>query len=124
MLNLRLLEEIDADTYASKAQELRDQEATLKLQIDGADRNRHEIIDVAVKAFEPSQNLRANWFAADHAAKRRLLEIVCLNFSLVDASLVPAMRKPFDLLAKGLILKDSRGDRIRTYDPLLPKQMR
>ena len=33
------------------------------------------------------------------------------------------MRKPFDLLAKGLILKDSRGDRIRTYDPLVPNQM-
>jgi hypothetical protein len=31
------------------------------------------------------------------------------------------MRKPFDLLAKGLNLKDSRGDRIRTYDPLVPK---
>lgn len=51
LLNLRLLEEIDANTYAAKAQELRDREATLKLQIDAADRTRHETIDIAVKAF-------------------------------------------------------------------------
>lgn len=112
LLNLRLLEEIDADTYATKAQELRDEAATLRLEIERCDRGRNETIDIAVKAFELSQNLRAKWFAADHAAKRRLLEIVCLNFSLVDVSLVPAMRKPFDLLAEGLLQKNSRGDRI------------
>ena len=112
LLNLRLLEEINADTYAMKAQELRDRESELKLQIDTADRNRHEIIDTAIKAFELSQNLRAKWFAADWAAKRRILEIVCLNWNLDGVSLVPEWRKPFDLLAEGLQKKDSRGDRI------------
>ena len=112
LLNLRLLEEIEADTYAMKAQELRDRESELKLQIDSADRNRHEIIDTAIKAFELSQNLRAKWFAADWAAKRRILEIVCLNWKLDGVSLVPEWRKPFDLLAEGLLTKDSRADRI------------
>ena len=108
LLNLRLLEEIEADTYAMKAQELRDRESELKLQIDSADRNRHEIIDTAIKAFELSQNLRAKWFAADWAAKRRILEIVCLNWKLDGVSLVTEWRKPFDLLAEGLLTKDSR----------------
>ena len=112
LLNLRLLEEIDADTYAAKAQELRDEEAGLRLQIEGASRNRNETIDIAIKAFELSQNLRAKWFAADWAAKRRILEIVCLNWKLDGVSLVPEWRKPFDLLAEGLLTKDSRGDRI------------
>lgn len=112
LLNLRLLEEINADTYAMKAQELRDRESELKLQIDTADRNRHEIIDTAIKAFELSQNLRAKWFAADWAAKRRILEIVCLNWKLDGVSLVPEWRKPFDLLAEGLQKKDSREYRI------------
>ncbi len=112
LLNLRLLEEIEAETYATKAQDLRDQEAELKLQIDSADRNRHEIIDTAIKAFELSQNLRAKWFAADWAAKRRILEILCLNWKLDGVSLVPEWRKPFDLLAEGLLRKDSRGERI------------
>ena len=108
LLNLRLLEEVDADTFAAKAQELRDEEAALRLQIEGTSRNRHEIIDTAIKAFELSQNLRAKWFAADWVAKRRILEIVCLNWKLDGVSLVPEWRKPFDLLAEGLQMKDSR----------------
>ena len=124
LLNLRMLEEIDAATFAFKSRELRDREAELKLEIDTADRGRHEIIDLAIKAFELSQSLREQWVTADYAAKRRILEILCLNCSLVDVSLSVSMRKPFDLLAKGLILEDSRGDRIRTYDPLVPNQMR
>jgi site-specific DNA recombinase len=43
-------------------------------------------------------------------AKRLILEIVFLNCRLEDATLVPAMRKPFDVLAEGLLSKNSRGD--------------
>lgn len=108
LLNLRLLEEIDAETFAAKGRELRDEEATLRLKIEACSRGRNETIDIAVKAFELSQNLREKWFAADYAAKRRILEILCLNWKLVGVSLVPEMRKPFDLLAEGLLQKDSR----------------
>ena len=83
----------------------------MKLEIDVADRGRHEIIDIAVKAFELSQSLREKWLTADYAAKRRILEIICSNCSLEGASLVATMKKPFDLLAKGLLQKDSRGDK-------------
>jgi hypothetical protein len=61
---------------------------------------------------------------ADYATKRRLLEIVFLNSRLDGVTLCPTMRKPFDVLAEGLISEKSRGDRIRTYDPLVPNQMR
>lgn len=111
LLNLRMLDEINADTFASKSRDLRDREAELKLEIDVADRGRHETIDIAVKAFELSQTPLTKWVTADYAAKRRILEIVCLNCSLDDVNLCATMRKPFDLLAKGLISKDSRGDR-------------
>ncbi len=112
LLNLRMLEEIDADMFASKNQELRDQIVKLKMEIEVCDRGRNEIIDIAVKAFELSQSLREKWFEADYSAKRRLLEIICLNYTLDGVSLGVTMRKPFDLLAKGLVLKDSRDDRI------------
>ena len=46
------------------------------------------------------------------AAKRRILEIVFLNCRLDDANLAPTMRKPSDVLAEGLFLKNSRADRI------------
>lgn len=44
--------------------------------------------DIAVKAFELSQNLRAKWLTADYAVKRPYLEIVFLNFILDDVTLV------------------------------------
>ncbi|HEY0981836.1 hypothetical protein [Schlesneria sp.] len=68
-----------------------------------ADRGRHEIIDIAVKPVELSQSLGEKWLTADYAAERRILEILCLNCSLDGVSLVATMRKPFDLLAKGLL---------------------
>ena len=81
------------------------------------DRSHDENADIAVKAFELSQSLRAKWVTADFAAKRRILEIVCLNLRLDDVTLCPTMRKPFDVLAEGLLSKESRGDWIRTSDP-------
>ena len=112
LLNLRMLEEIDADTFSSKNRDMRDRTAELQLEIETCDRGRNETIDIAVKAFELSQSLRDKWLTADYAAKRRILEIVCLNCSLDGVSLVATMRKPFDLLAKGLVSKDSRDDKI------------
>jgi hypothetical protein len=110
LLNLRLLDEITADTYAEKATELRDEEAGLRLEIEACSRARNETADLAVKAFELSQSLEAKWVTSDYAAKRRILEIVCLNWRLDDVTLCPTMRKPFDLMAEGLILNNSRGD--------------
>lgn len=112
LLNLRMLEEIDADTFASTNRDLRDRTAELQLEIESSDRGRNETIDIAVKAFELSQSLREKWVTADYAAKRRILEIICLNCSLDGVSLVATMRKPFSLLAEGLLQKDSRDDRI------------
>jgi hypothetical protein len=72
------------------------------------DRGRHEIIDVAVKALELSQRLREKWLTDDDAAKRRILEILGSNYSLDGVSLVATMRKPFRLLAEGLLQTNSR----------------
>ena len=124
LLNLRLLEEIDADTFAITNRDLRDRTAELLLEIEAGDRDRNEIIDIAVKAFELSQSLRQRWVTADYAAKRRILEIIGLNCSLDDGHLSIAMRKPFDLLDKGLVSKDSRADWIRTSDLYTPSVAR
>ena len=65
---------------------------------------------IALEVFEPSQTLKENCLDADFRTKRRPLDIVCLNFSLDDVTLVPEMNKPFDLLAKGLDSANNRGD--------------
>lgn len=112
LLNLRLMGEIDERTMAEKGTELRDRVAMFKLQLDACDLGREENAEIAVKAFELSQDLRAKWLTADSPVKRRYLEIVFLNFALDAATLVPTTRKPFDMLAEGLLIHSSRGERI------------
>lgn len=112
LLNLRLAEDIDQDTFAAKSTELRDRLAGIKLQLETLDRSHDETAELAVRAFELSQTLRERWLVADYAAKRRILEIVCLNYTLDGVTLVPEMRKPFDSLVEGLLSNISRGERI------------
>jgi site-specific DNA recombinase len=64
------------------------------------------------ESLELSQTLKDKWLTADYRAKRRLLEIVCLNFTLKDVTLEPAWRKPFDILANRLVSEKSRADKI------------
>jgi site-specific DNA recombinase len=82
------------------------------VQSPWVDRSHDETAELATKVFELSQTLRQQWLTADYPEKRRLLEIVFLNCLLEDATLVPTMRKPFDVLAEALVSKNSRGDRI------------
>lgn len=112
LLNLRLLEEIDSSTFAKKSTEIRDSIANLSLQIEACDRSRAERSELAEKVFELSQALRDKWLASDVRAKRQLLKIVCLNWTLDGVTLIPSIRKPFDVLVEGLTAKISRGDRI------------
>ncbi len=102
----------DKEVYATKRTQLRDRLASIKLQRDALDRSHDEIADLASRVFELSQTLTQKWVTADVFEKRRILEIVFLNCTLVDVSLVPTIRKPFDVLAEGLVSKNSRGDKI------------
>ena len=110
LLNLRLLEEIEAGTFAAKNTELRDKIAQLTLQLESANRERAENAEMAAKAFELSQSLTDKWVTADHGVTRHILEIGCLNFRLDDVTLVPTMRKPFQMLLEGLVWQNSRGE--------------
>jgi hypothetical protein len=109
LLNLRLGDDVDQDTFARKHTELRDRLASIKLQLDVLDRSHDETAELAAKVFELSQTLQNTWVSADYATKRRILEIVCLNCTLDGASLCPVTRKPFDVLVEGLDLSKSRG---------------
>lgn len=110
LLNLRLAGEIDAETFSQKNVELRDREGEIALEIEAQGRQQSELADLAVRVFELSQSLSEKWVAADIAEKRQLLQIASLNFSLDGVKLVPIMRKPFDILAEGPSIQQSRGD--------------
>lgn len=112
LLNLRLLDEVDDKTFAAKQTEFRDREATLTLEIEANGRRQPEYAGLATKAFELSQTITRKWLNADTSQKRQLLDILCLNWTLDGVTLVPTMRKPFDLIVKGLVATETRGDRI------------
>ena len=112
LLNLRLLDEINEQTFAAKNTELRDRIAELNLQVQACDHSRSERGEIAEKAFELSQRLQEKWLTADSQAKRQLLGIVCLNLTLDGATVVAEARKPFDVLVEGLCVPSSRGDKI------------
>jgi hypothetical protein len=109
LLNLRLNDEINAETYASKDRELQDRIAEHALRLEAAQGSRDEHADLAVKVFELSQGLAERWLTADYSAKRRILEIVCLNFRLDGVTLVMEMRKPFDVLVEGASCLNKSG---------------
>lgn len=85
-------------------------------QRDVLERSNDETAKPAVTVFELSQPLKEKSLATDDTPKRRVLEIVCLNCTLDGATLCPEMRKPFDVLAEGLISKNSRDD-CRSFEP-------
>jgi len=109
LLDMRLRDELDQDTFATKQTDLRDRLASIKLQRDAVDRSHDETADLASRVFELSQVLTEKWLTADCFEKRRILEIVFLNCTLDDVTLVPTIRKPFDVFAEGLISKESCG---------------
>lgn len=112
LLNLQLDETIDQATYARKHTELRERLSSIKLQLDVLDRSHDENSELSSKVFELSQTLKEQWIKADYAARRRILEILCLNCTLDGVNLVPTMRKPFDMLVEGLNLENNQRDRI------------
>lgn len=112
LLNLRILDEIEADTFAKKDAELRDRQANLSLEIDGCNKQQSEKAENALKVFELSQSLMNKWLSADIIEKRQILEILCLNFSFDAVSLSYQMRKPFQILSEKAFVISGRGDRI------------
>lgn len=109
LLTLRMHGEIEADTFAQKDTELRDMRKRLQLQLEGQDRQKSEIGELALKVLELSQTIKDKWLTSDVDEKRRILEIVCLNLTLNGVSLDISMRKPFDVLAEGLSLNVGSG---------------
>ncbi|MGE3410252.1 MAG: hypothetical protein AB7I37_25960 [Pirellulales bacterium] len=68
--------------------------------------------ELAPAVFDFSQNATETWRGSNMHRKREILDLVCLNRTLSDVTLVTTKRKPFDGLAERLKVENSRGDRI------------
>ena len=102
---------ISVEDFSAQNTEFRDRIPAVQHGL-GEGNVRQERVGLAQKVFELSQNLMERWVSANYAIKRQILEMLCLNFRLDGVTLVPEWRKPFDLLAEGLFVQSSQGDRI------------
>jgi hypothetical protein len=98
--------------YKSKSNELKSEAAKTDeslAALGDVDPARGEI---ALAIFDFTQNAADRWRGSNTAIRREILDLVCLNRTLGDVNLYATKRKPFDVFAEGLEMKNSRGDRI------------
>lgn len=115
LVRLHLDGRIDEDQYDRLQEELRAEERVALQRLEELSHQGFEDADLVVATFELSQALAQRWDAADVAARRQLLQILASNWLLEGRTLVPDLRKPFDLLSSGLMtagVGNGRGERI------------
>ena len=94
-----------AKTNELKAEEARNEEALAQLgDVDLAQ------AETALTLFDWTQNAGEIWRGSNNRVRREILDAVCLNRTLTDLNLDTTKRKPFDVFAKGLEIKNGRGD--------------
>lgn len=112
LLNDYLGGTIEEDVYRSKSNELKAQAKMVEDALSHVGSTDSSQTELAVSLFDWSQKAADIWHGSNSAARREILDSVCLNRTLSDVSLVTTKRKPFDIFAEGLDLKNSRGERI------------
>jgi site-specific DNA recombinase len=103
---------LTANSSSRRRSKISDRISDVALKIEATNRDRSEQAELAIRTFELSQALESKWLGADYSAKRQILETVFLNLTLNGVSLCYEMTKPFDALAKGLLVSSNRGDKI------------
>jgi site-specific DNA recombinase len=112
LLNAYLAGTVDDAIYKAKSNDLKAQAAGVdeSLAIVGdVDPARGEL---ALSLFDWTQTAAETWRGSNNAIRREILDSVCLNRTLGDVNLYATKKKPFDVFAERLDLKNSRGDRI------------
>jgi hypothetical protein len=112
LLNAYLAGTVEEVVYKAKCNELtgeaaKTDEALAKLGDAAPGRG-----ETAMALFDWTQRAADHWRGSNNAVRRQILDAVCLNRTLGHVNLVATKRKPFDVFAEGLDLKNSRGRRI------------
>ena len=112
LLNAYLVGTVEEVVFKTKTNELKAEMAKTDeaiAHLGGANDAREK---TALALFDWTQRAADVWRGSNMAMRREILDCVCLNRTLGDVSLCLAKRKPFDVFAEGLNLKNSRGERI------------
>ena len=112
LLNAYLGGTVDEGTLQKKSEELKRELSLVNEALERVTKVGPGDSATAVAVFDFSQEVAEYWQRSTWPARREILVSVSLNRALSDVSLCLTKRKPFDLLAEGLLFGESRGDRI------------
>ena len=112
LLNAYLAGTVPEEAYQAKQDELVAEVRTVEESLDGVGQVDPQRGSAAVAIFDWSQDAAEIWRGSNNDDRRAILDAVCLNRAVGPVSLALVKRKPFDVLAEGLDLSKSRGDRI------------
>jgi hypothetical protein len=113
LLNAYLVGTVEETVFKAKSNELKAETAKALAQLGDTAPAQGE---TALALFDWTQRVADAWRGSNPTIRREILDCVCLNRTLGDVSLCLAKRKPFDVFAEGLDLKNSRGD-WRSFEP-------
>lgn len=112
LLSLYLDGHLDAGTYQDRSTTLQGQIREVENGLSACGDMDPVCRDLAIRAFDFTQNAADVWRGSKIAGKQRILRAVSLNRTLSDVSLELEKRKPFSFLTERLPVRTSRGDRI------------
>jgi DNA invertase Pin-like site-specific DNA recombinase len=112
LLNAYLAGSVPEETYRAKQDELAAEVRSVQESLDETGEVDPRRGSAAIAVFDWSQNAAGIWRGSNNDDRRAILDALCLNRAVGPTSLALTKRKPFDVLAEGLSLGESRGDRI------------
>jgi hypothetical protein len=112
LLDAYLAGGVDKNTFTAKSTQFKDEIEKAQADVQTSKAQPLTGFETVLEVFDLAQVAAERWEVLDKAGRRDILETILLKRTLSDTSLVTTKRKPFDVFAEGLLLKESRGDRI------------
>jgi len=92
---------IDEDFWQAKHNEWMQEKAETERALNGNGQSNGVALDTGEQIFELTQRLYPLYVKQPRHDRRRMLRIVLSNGTLLDVTLTPKWRRPFDIFAKG-----------------------
>ncbi len=103
LYDARLDRELDEEAFKTKESEYRANVAEIKAILNGLGKVNPNWYEDASRILELSNRLYPQYLKSNYEEKVGILKLVASNYTLVDVKIVPTYRKPFGIIAEGLL---------------------
>ncbi|UCE20647.1 MAG: zinc ribbon domain-containing protein [Gemmatimonadota bacterium] len=100
---------IDDDLWTRKFESWKEEQGDILRNIEQHKEANRSYFEEGVQILKLANKAYSLYVRQNLWEKRKLLDILLYNCSMIDGTLCPTYRKPFDMLAKGLEIENWRG---------------